>query len=289
MQAVALPLGYAAVLASPILPWRRRDSNPRPRTYEIPALPLSYAASIYYNLSGDASFVKSPELGLNIDSMEVKKILEKSTLFRGLSEEDLSRLAGIALLRSYDKGGVIFSAEEEARGFYLVAEGMVKIYRLSARGRQQTLHILGPGEAFAEAALFSGSRYPAWAEALTPARVLFFPREAFLDLIRRRPELALNMLALLSLRLRTMAALVDSLSLKEVPERLAAYLLYLLEHRGPEFELEIPKGELAALLGTVPETLSRVLSRFSEEGLIQVSGRQIRILDEEGLRRIGRG
>ncbi len=220
--------------------------------------------------------------------MGIRAGLEKASIFKGLPEEDLKRLAEIALPKRYEKGAVIFSAGEEARGFYLVAEGLVKIYRLSSRGRQQILHVLGPGEVFAEAALFSGSRYPAWAETLAPSEILFFPRKAFLDLIRRRPELALNMLAVLSLRLRSMAALVDSLSLKEVPERLAAYLLYLKENRGPEFELEIPKGELAALLGTVPETLSRVLTRLSEEGLIEVSGRHIRILDEEGLRRLGR-
>ncbi len=220
--------------------------------------------------------------------MRVKAVLEKAPLFRDLPEEDLSRLAEIAFPKRYEKGEIIFSAGEEALGFYLVAEGLVKIYRLSARGRQQILHVLGPGEVFAEAALFSGSRYPAWAETLAPSEIIFFPRRAFLDLVRRRPELALNMLAVLSLRLRSMAALVDSLSLKEVPERLAAYLLYLKESRGSEFELEIPKGELAALLGTVPETLSRVLARLSEEELIEVSGRRIRILNEEGLRRLGR-
>ncbi|MBX6422704.1 Crp/Fnr family transcriptional regulator [Thermosulfurimonas sp. F29] len=220
--------------------------------------------------------------------MDTRSALRKASLFRGLPEQDLLRLAEIALPRRYGKGEVIFSAGEEARGFYLVAEGMVKIYRLSSRGRQQILHVFGPGEVFAEAALFSGSRYPAWAETLAPSVVLFFPRQSFLDLVRRRPELALNMLAVLSLRLRSLAALVDSLSLKEVPERLAAYLLYLAENHGPEFELEIPKGELAALLGTVPETLSRVLSRLSEEGLIEVSGRRIRILNEEGLRSLGR-
>ncbi|QJA06379.1 Crp/Fnr family transcriptional regulator [Thermosulfurimonas marina] len=216
------------------------------------------------------------------------ELLGKSLLFRGLAEEALREIRGIALSKVFEKGEVIFSEGAEARGFFLVLEGRVKVYRLSARGRQQILHVFGPGEAFAEAALFSEARYPAWAEALEKTRVLFFPRKAFLDLVRRRPELALNMLALLSLRLRSLAELVETLSLKEVPERLAAYLLYLAERNGSEFDLEIPKGELAALLGTVPETLSRVLSRLSEAGLIEVSGKRIRILNEEGLRRLGK-
>ncbi len=218
-------------------------------------------------------------------NMRYRELFERSGLFGGLSEEDLARIEALARLRNLEKGEVIFSYGEEAKGFFLVVEGRVKIYRLSPRGRQQIIHVFGPGEVFAEVALFSGSKYPAWAEAMEPSKVLFFPREAFLRLIRERPELALNMLALLALRLRKMAALLESIALREVPERLAAYLLYLRESKGSEvFELEIPKGELAALLGTVPETLSRVLNRFSEKGLIEVSGRKIRILNEEGLR-----
>ena len=219
--------------------------------------------------------------------MDIIAVLKKISLFEGLPEEDLRKLREISRLKKFEKGTVLFAQGEEANGFYVVVEGRIKVYRLSSRGRQQILHVFGPGEAFAEAALFSGSRYPAWAETLTPATVLLFPRKAFLELVRKRPELALNMLALQALRLRKLAGMIESLSLKEVPERLAGYLLYLRETKGgPEFELEIPKGELAALLGTVPETLSRVLNRLSEKGLISVSGKRIRILDEEGLRHL---
>ena len=214
-------------------------------------------------------------------------LLERNLLFRGLSLEALREIRSIALPRLFEKGEIIFSQGAEARGSFLLLEGQVKVYRLSSQGRQQILQIFGPGEAFAEAALFSEGRYPAWAEALERTRVLFFPRRAFLELVRRRPELALNMLALLSLRLRTLAELVEALSLKKVPERLAAYLLYLSRKYGPEFLLEVPKAELAAFLGTVPETLSRVLSRLNEKGLIEVSGKRIRILDEEGLKNLG--
>lgn len=221
--------------------------------------------------------------------MEILEVLKKIPIFEGLPEEDLQKLREISRHKKLERGEILFAQGEEATGFYVVIKGRIKIYRLSSRGRQQILHVFGPGEAFAEAALFSGSRYPAWAEALTPAAVLLFPRKAFLELVRKRPELALNMLALQALRLRKLAGMVEALSLKEVPERLAGYLLYLREAKGrPEFELEIPKGELAALLGTVPETLSRVLNRLSEEGLIEVFGKQIRILDEEGLRRLER-
>lgn len=221
--------------------------------------------------------------------MDVLKILKTVSLFEGLSEQDLLRLKEIARIKNLEKGEVLFAQGEEATGFFVVLKGRLKVYRLSSRGRQQILHVFGPGEALAEAALFAGSRYPAWAEAMVASSVLFFPRKSFLELIKRKPELALNMLGLMALRLRKLAGMVEALSLKEVPERLAGYLLYLRETKGSlEFELEISKGELAALLGTVPETLSRVLNRLSEQGLIEVSGKKIRILDEEGLRSLER-
>ncbi len=93
------------------------------------------------------------------------------------------------------------------------------------------------------------------------------------------------MLAVLSLRLRRFVDQIENLSLKEVPARLAGYLLYLLEEQGSEesVELEISKGQLASLLGTIPETLSRIFAKMSEEGLIDVDGKKIRILDRAAL------
>jgi CRP/FNR family transcriptional regulator len=93
------------------------------------------------------------------------------------------------------------------------------------------------------------------------------------------------MLAVLSMRLRRFASQIESLSLKEVPARLASYLLYLSEEQGGTdcVELEISKGQLASLLGTIPETLSRILGKMSDEGLIDVQGRRISLLNREGL------
>ena len=93
------------------------------------------------------------------------------------------------------------------------------------------------------------------------------------------------MLAMLSLRLRRFANQIESLSLKEVPGRLAAYLVYLAEEQGSSTQvtLDIPKGQLASLLGTIPETLSRIFGKMTEEGLIRVEGRTILIDDFEGL------
>jgi CRP/FNR family transcriptional regulator, dissimilatory nitrate respiration regulator len=212
-------------------------------------------------------------------------------LFSGLSEEQLGELAMIVLDQGFRRGQTIFLEGDEGNGFYVVNTGKVKIFKLSPDGKEQILHIFGPGEPFAEVPVFAGQRFPANAEALEESRLFFFPRAGFLNLIGRHPSLALNMLAVLSRRLRQLAGLVEDLSLKEVPARLAAYILYQSERQQgeAEFELEIAKGQLASLLGTIPETLSRMLAKLVKEGLIESSGPRIKILQRTGLQELAAG
>jgi CRP/FNR family transcriptional regulator len=207
-------------------------------------------------------------------------------LFEGLPSELIEGLAMILTDQVFRKGSTIFSEGEEANGFYVVMTGRVKIFKLSPDGKEQILHLFGPGEPFGEVPVFTGQHFPANAEALEESRVLFFPRKSFVDLIKKNPSLALNMLAVLSKRLRRFAALIDDLSLKEVPGRLAAYLLYLSEqNKGmKDIELTITKAQLASLLGTIPETLSRILGKLSSQGLIETDSRRIKLLDLEALR-----
>lgn len=211
-------------------------------------------------------------------------ILAKSLLFSGLKEDDLRALLAIAKIRRYAAHEIVFSEGEEGHGFFVVAEGLVEIYKLGSDGRKQTIHIFGPGEPFGEVVVFEGKRFPANAEAIRPTEVIYFPRDGFLTSLRERPDLALRMLGLMARRLRELAVLVESLSLKEVTARLAAHLFFLYQKGGKEvLQLQVSKGQLASLLGTVPETLSRALRRLSEEGLIEVRGKEILILDPDRL------
>lgn len=220
--------------------------------------------------------------------MNTLAYLGQIPLFEGLPPEQLEDLAMIMTDQIFGKGEMIFSEGEEADGFYVAFKGRVKVYKLSPEGKEQILHILGPGEPFGEVPVFTGQRFPAHAEAMEESRVLFFPKEAFVDLVRRNPSLALNMLGVLSKRLRRFTALIDDLSLKEVPGRLAAYLLYLTtqEKGSGEIELPITKTQLASLLGTIPETLSRILGKMTAQGLIKTDGRRIRIVDRESLQEL---
>jgi CRP/FNR family transcriptional regulator, dissimilatory nitrate respiration regulator len=217
--------------------------------------------------------------------------IEAIPLFSGLSREQVQELAGIVLEQTCGRGQTIFLEGDEGSGFYVVKTGKVKIFKLSPDGKEQILHIFGPGEPFAEVPVFAGQRFPASAEALEDTRLFFFPRAGFLDLIRRHPSLALNMLAVLSRRLRQLAGLVEDLSLKEVPARLAAYILYRSDcQKGePEFALDIAKGQLASLLGTIPETLSRILAKMGKEGYIATTGPKIKIIDKTRLQELAVG
>lgn len=213
-------------------------------------------------------------------------LLAQSLLFGGLPEDQVRKVAEIAISKRYTKGAAIFFEGEPGIGFYMVASGKVKIFKTSFDGREQILHIFGSGEPFGEVPVFHGNPFPANAEALSDCEVLFFPRAEFVGLIHAHPSLALNMLAVLALRLRRFATQVENLSLKEVPGRLASYLQYLMEEqqRQDQVVLDIPKGQLASLLGTSSETLSRIFSKMSDEGLIRVDGKTISILDSERLR-----
>jgi len=212
-------------------------------------------------------------------------IISGIPLFRGLPDKQLKEIEQITVGCNFNKGEVIFSEGDDGNGFYVVAEGKVKIFKVSMEGKEKILHIYGPGNPFGEAPVFSGQKFPANAQAILKSYLLFFPRAAFVDLITKNPSLALNMLAVLSMRLREFTIQIESLSLKEVPGRLAAYLIYLAEEQGKEDSamLNISKGQLASLLGTIPETLSRIFARMSSQHLIEVKDRNIRFLDRGGL------
>lgn len=220
--------------------------------------------------------------------MNITAALREIPLFKGLADDDVKRLAAVSSIRTLKRGDLVFSEGQEADGFYVVLVGRVKVFKASSEGREQVLHIINFQEPFGEVAMFEGGNFPANAQALEDSKLLFFSRSGFVRLIAAGPDLAMKMLAVLSARLRQFTRFVEELSLKDVPGRLASYLLYLGGREGGsrEVDLDIPKALLANLLGTVPETLSRVLSKMGGEGLIAVKGRKVRLLDVEGLERL---
>lgn len=222
-------------------------------------------------------------------------LLRRCPLFAGLKEEDLKRIRAIASIRQVGKKEILFSDGEEAKGFYVILSGKVKLYKISPEGREQILHVVSAPDAFAEAALFLEGSYPAFAEALCDSQLLFFPKRYFIQLIEKNPQLSINMIVSLSHFLRKFASLIEELSLKEVSSRIAKYVIDLSlkslnEGRSPkEVELDLSKTQLASKLGTISETLSRTLAKMKAKGIIDVKKNRIMILNREALEELASG
>ncbi len=220
--------------------------------------------------------------------MKPVAVIAEAPFFQGLAPDLAAQLASIAVVRRYQAGEFIFEENDPGLGFHLVAEGRVKIFKSAPDGREQILHLFGPGEPFGEVAIFLGRGYPARAQALADTATLFFPRPALRDLIARNPDLAFGLMAVMALRLVRFAGLLESVTLKEVPARLAAFIIELAGG-GDRAELALTKGQIASLLGTTPETISRALGRLKNAGLVSEQKPFLIIADRGRLRDLAEG
>ena len=215
--------------------------------------------------------------------IDTSKIIKQCPLFSGVTPEDLHLLLSILRIRKFEKGEILFAEGAVAEGFYIVAVGKVKVYKLSPDGRERILQVVQTGNSFAEAAIFDDGRYPAFAETLQPSTLLFFPKREFLDLLHQHSRLAINMIAGLSRFLRQFTVQIEDLTFRDVPARLARYLLSLGRPGTTSVSLPVSKTQLASNLGTTSETLSRTLRKLSDDEVIDVKGKEIEILDADRL------
>lgn len=220
--------------------------------------------------------------------MRVREAIQLVPIFAALDSASKEELAEFCSIKHYEKGETLFHEGEKANGFFAVLSGLVKIFKTSWEGKEQILHVFGPYEIFAEVPVFHGKTYPASAEALANTDVLFVPKDSFINFLRRHGDAAVQLLAILSERLRVFTRLIEDLSLKEVPARLASYILYRsAQEKGANVvNLDIPKNLLAGLLGTTPESISRVFAKMKQTGCIDISGRDITIKDRKFLERL---
>ncbi|MDE3084837.1 MAG: Crp/Fnr family transcriptional regulator [Verrucomicrobiota bacterium] len=216
----------------------------------------------------------------------VAATLRSCQLFSGLPPSELAAIAAFSRLRALPKGGYLFHEGDPAEGFYIVQKGAINAHRVSAGGKERVIHVFRAGESFAEAALATERGYPADARALESSSVVLVPKTPFLELLGRRPELALRMLASMSQHLRVLVGLVEDMTLRDVETR---FLNWLVKHcprdaRGATtVQLGMAKRVLAAELGTSSETLSRTFARLRDEGLLEVKGAMLRISDVAAL------
>ena len=214
--------------------------------------------------------------------------LRKCRLFAGLPQDDLEKIATITLVKPLEKGDYLFHEGTPSHGFYIVQKGSINIHRVNTCGKEQVIHVFREGESFAEATLATDTGYPADARALESSQVLLVQKSGFLAVLKHQPELALRMLASMSLHLRVLVAQIEDLTLKDVETRLAHWLV----KRCPDpeslepvtIQLNSTKRVLAAELGTVSETFSRTLAKFRELNLLEVNGKSVTVLAPVKLR-----
>ncbi|SKA81918.1 CRP/FNR family transcriptional regulator, anaerobic regulatory protein [Paucidesulfovibrio gracilis DSM 16080] len=205
-------------------------------------------------------------------------------IFQGLPENRRRELVAKGQVRHVAAGERIAERGQEVDAFFAVLEGQIKLSRSSLEGKEQTIYVFGPGEPFCLCGVFDTGAFLADAVALSQGRILILQRKAFDEAAEAHPVLLRNMVRLLSGRLRAALELVESLALREIPQRVAAYLRHL-PVENDEVRLGMTHRELAKIVGATPETLSRALRRLDREGMIRVTEGRIRILDAEALAR----
>jgi CRP/FNR family transcriptional regulator len=215
--------------------------------------------------------------------------LRRTKLFAELDENTLGVIAERALERRFQKDEVLFVAGQEAHGMYVIVEGSVRAYRVSLDGREQVIHVERAGASIAEIPIFDDGTFPSTAAAEEETITLFLEKQDVRRLCLQHPEITLAALKLLAGRLRRCAELVEALSLREVGQRLARFLLAEASRRGTRtkdgisLNLTQTNQQIAARIGSVREVVSRAFTRLQHEGLITFEGRHLVILDEAAL------
>jgi CRP/FNR family transcriptional regulator len=206
-------------------------------------------------------------------------LLHAVPLFAELAEPALAQLAERCVTRTFTAGHVLFTTGEECRGLYIVQTGRVRIYRTDPTGREQVLHIEGPGRTVAELPLFDGGTYPASAVTIEDCSLVFLPRPAFEFLYRTHPDIAQAVIRALGRRLRHLVHLTETLAFRDVAARLAMLLVGYAERAGIttpggiEIELDRTQEELAHEIGTARESVSRAVKQLKRNGLIEPLGK----------------
>jgi CRP/FNR family transcriptional regulator len=201
----------------------------------------------------------------------------------------LEEIAGLCHVRSLGKGEVVFSEGDAASFLPMLVSGQVKLFRAGPEGREQVLHLVRAPSSFAEAAVFGPGIFPATAQAVTEGQLAMLPRSSLVDLLARRPQMVLALLASMSFWLRRLVDLVEGLSLHTVEERVGAYLwsAFVRSGRpllpGVQVRLEDPKHLIAALCGTAPEVLSRTFRKLETDGAVAIEGPVATLVDSEKL------
>lgn len=222
-----------------------------------------------------------------------KLCIEQVPIFSYLNDEEKMDVSNVAQSKSYQKGEIIFSSGEPSENLYIIHKGKVKVSRLSISGKEQILRILEPGDFTGEISLFGHSPHKSSGEAIKQTEICLIRGQEIKSLVMRIPNLAIKILEAYTEKFEQTENLIEQLGLQDIVQRVAGFLLQLAENKvvGENGEVDLTlsfsKRDLASIIGTTQETLSRKLANFQDEGWIKLIGqRRIIILDQNSLRQI---
>ena len=224
-----------------------------------------------------------------MDRMTTPEFLVRVPIFENLTPEQLQPLGEKMRTRRYQRGEVVFHQDDPGDRMHIIVQGRVRISIDSYDGREKDVALLNPGDCFGEMALLDGSNRSATATAVDDIETLVLLRDDFIEFIGEYPQVAAQTTAILTNRLRSTNQMLGDLAFLDVPTRVAKQLLGLAENQlggaAPDGTIEIPIGqdELARLVGSTRETVSRALTSYRRMGLLTTSHRRISITDLDGL------
>ncbi|MCC3144468.1 Crp/Fnr family transcriptional regulator [Halanaerobium sp. Z-7514] len=219
-------------------------------------------------------------------------IVKDIPFFSSLTNSEIELIDQIVIKRTFKKGEYIFFEGEKGDKFYIIEEGQVKLIKMIANGDEQILNIFSKNDIIAEIVAFDKGNYPASAVTMSKTRVLVFEQERLEELILDHPQIAVKLLREMSHRLRRAQENVRDLALKDSSARVAGLLVFLARRYGEKkkdkivLDLSLTQKELANMIGSSRETVSRVLAKFENQKLIKTSRKKIYIFELDKLKEV---
>lgn len=213
-------------------------------------------------------------------------VLRQVPYFADLDEAGLSRIEERLVERRYERGKVVFMEGGPCQGLYVVRSGRLRIFKVSAEGREQVLMVAGPGETFNEVPNFDGGANPATAETLEPSVLYLLPKNDLLSIVETEPVVARAIMRVFASHLRHLTALVEDLSFRNVTSRVAKILLTQVQRTGADPDTRPPRltqQQMAAMAGTAREVVGRALKALEQQGVIRVERGRVVVVSPERL------
>ena len=208
--------------------------------------------------------------------MNLQLLIDNTTFFKGLGGEHRDELADIASTEKLKKREYLFHEGEKGSDMFLLVDGNLQLHKNTENGREVVIRVIKPGDVFAEVVLFEKERYPVSARAVTPAEVVVFPKAGIHHLLAQE-GFRNDFIALLMAKQRYLTERIQELTTKDVEHR---FFTFLRAQYGEKELIHTPlsKKDIAAAIGTTPESLSRLILRLTDDQIIDWKGKEIRIL-----------